>query len=81
MSTDATEMDREVAAMQRHVFSSVAHNVKTPLACIIGSLETIEYLKDQLSHDKREALIASALEQAKKLNMLFDALLETVEPE
>jgi K+-sensing histidine kinase KdpD len=75
-----TSMECEHAAMQRAVFSAVAHDLKTPLACIIGSLETIEYLKDQLTPDKREALIASALGQAKKLNTLVSAVLNTVEP-
>jgi len=61
MMTQTTAMKCEHAAMQRLVFSAVAHDLKTPLACIIGSLETIEYLKDQLSEDKRAALLASAL--------------------
>jgi len=37
-------------------------------------------LKDQLPSDKRDALIASALEQAQRLNTLFDAMLNNVEP-
>jgi K+-sensing histidine kinase KdpD len=81
MITQTTEMEREHAAMQRLVFSSVAHDLKTPLACIIGSLETIEYLKDQLPSEKRDALITSALTQAYRLNALFDTMLDTVEPE
>jgi K+-sensing histidine kinase KdpD len=80
MSTQTAEMEQEHAAMQRLVFSSVAHDLKTPLACIIGSLETIEYLKDQLPSEKRDALITSALTQAYRLNALFDAMLDTVEP-
>ena len=80
MMTQTTAMKCEHAAMQRAVFSAVAHDLKTPLACIIGSLETIEYLQDQLSDEKRAALIASALTQAKKLNALFDAMLDKVEP-
>ena len=80
MDNDVTEIEREHAAMQRLVFSSVAHDLKTPLACIIGSLETIEYLKEQLPSEKRDALIASALTQAHRLNTLFDAMLNKVEP-
>lgn len=80
MINGSTIIASEHAAMQRTVFSAVAHDLKTPLACIIGSLETIEYLKDQLSPEKRDALIQSALAQAKKLNLLFDAMLDTVEP-
>mgnify|MGYP003385781745 CR=1 FL=1 len=80
MIIEPSIIQREHAAMQRSVFSAVAHDLKTPLACIIGSLETIEYLKDQLPADKRDALIFSALTQAKKLNVLFDAMLDNVEP-
>ncbi len=80
MTNESPEFERERAELRHRVFSSVAHDLKTPLACIIGSLETIEYLKDQLPMEKREALILSALAQAKKLNALFDAMLDKVEP-
>ena len=80
MSTQTAAMKHEHDAMQRLVFSSVAHDLKTPLACIIGSLETIEYLKDHLPSEKRDVLIASALGQAQRLNKLFDAMLDNVEP-
>ena len=80
MMNQSAEFERDRATMQRLVFSSVAHDLKTPLACIIGSLETIEYLKEQLPSEKRDALIASALEQAQRLNTLFNAMLDNVEP-
>ena len=80
MMNQSAEFERDRASMQRLVFSSVAHDLKTPLACIIGSLETIEYLKEQLPSEKRDALIASALEQAQRLNTLFNAMLDNVEP-
>lgn len=80
MISESIEFKSEHAAMQRLVFSAVAHDLKTPLACIIGSLETIAYLKDQLSSEKRDALIASALKEAHRLNVLFDAMLDTTEP-
>jgi K+-sensing histidine kinase KdpD len=80
MQNQTSQMENEHAVMQRLVFSSVAHDLKTPLACIIGSLETIAYLKEQLPSEKRDALIASALQQAHQLNALFDAMLDKVEP-
>ncbi len=80
MTSETPEFECERAAMQTRVFSAVAHDLKTPLACIIGSLETIEYLKDQLPSEKRDALIKSALGQAQRLNTLFDAMLTKVEP-
>ncbi len=80
MASENSAFKTEHAAMQRLVFSAVAHDLKTPLACIIGSLETIAYLKDQLPSEKRDALIASALKEAHRLNMLFDARLDIIEP-
>lgn len=80
MMDASPEFERERAAMQARVFSSIAHDLKTPLACIIGALETIDYLKDQLPSEKRDALIASALGQAHRLNALFDAMLDKIEP-
>jgi K+-sensing histidine kinase KdpD len=81
MNDESPEFETARAAMQARVFSAVAHDLKTPLACIIGSLETIKYLKETLPPDKREALILSAIEQAKKLNVLFDRMLEPTTPE
>ena len=80
MIHESHTFESERTAMQARVFSAVAHDLKTPIACIIGSLETIEYLKDQLPSDKRDALIASALGQAQRLNTLFDTMLDKVEP-
>lgn len=80
MMNETPEFAREHAAMQVRVFSAVAHDLKTPLACIIGSLQTIQHLKDQLADEKRDALIESALAQAQRLNLLFDAMLNQVEP-
>ncbi len=80
MMDASPEFERERAVMQARVFSSIAHDLKTPLACIIGALETIDYLKDQLPSEKRDALIASALGQAHRLNALFDAMLDKIEP-
>jgi K+-sensing histidine kinase KdpD len=80
MMEKSPEFEHERIRMQQLVFSAVAHDIKTPLACIIGSLETIEYLNGQLPSEKHDALITSALSQAHRLNALFDAILAGIEP-
>jgi K+-sensing histidine kinase KdpD len=67
-------------AMRRRVFSTVAHDLKTPLACIIGALESLEMMKEKLSLQQREALVSLALDQANRLNTLFTRMIENVAP-
>ena len=58
-----------------HAFNVASHAMKTPLACIIGSLETYAHAKDRLSDDEKDLLVRNALQEAHKLFALIsDAL-------
>ena len=73
-STDDFEKQRE--AIHRNMLSSVSHDLKTPLASVIGSLEIHERMKDKLPQDKKEALIATALQEAYRLDNFVTNILE-----
>ncbi len=63
-------------ALRLKVFSSVAHDLKTPLACIIGSLGTLDQMSTSLSSEQRDMLVKTALTEAQRLNDFISAMLE-----
>jgi K+-sensing histidine kinase KdpD len=81
MTEAPKDFEHECNALRMKVFSRVAHDVKTPLACIIGSLGTLEQMNDSLSPEQRESLIKIALTQAHQLDAFFLTLLDAAKPE
>jgi len=71
-----TEFNHEREELLRRVFSSVAHDFKTPLACVIGSLGILNSMSEKLSPEKRDALIKNALSEANKLDAVMNAMLD-----
>jgi two-component system sensor histidine kinase KdpD len=62
--------------LHRQMLSSVSHDLKTPLATIIGSLEVMTMLYDRLSEEKRRSLISSALTEAFRLDYFITNILD-----
>ena len=58
------------------MLSSVSHDLKTPLATIIGSLEVMTMLSDRLPEEKKKSLIASALTEAFRLDYFITNILD-----
>lgn len=74
--TDHIRLDAEREHMHRQMLSSVSHDLKTPLASIIGSLEVYERMKDKLSVDKQQTLISVALQEAYRLDNFITNILD-----
>jgi len=68
------EQERE--QLHRAVLSSVSHDLKTPLSCIIGSLEIYERTKEKLTLDKKNILINTALQEAYRLDSFVTNILD-----
>ncbi len=62
--------------LHRQMLSSVSHDLKTPLATIIGSLEVITMLSDRLPEEKKKSLISSALTEAFRLDYFITNILD-----
>ncbi len=62
--------------LHRQMLSSVSHDLKTPLATIIGSLEVMTLLGGKLSEDKRKSLVSSALTEAFRLDYFITNILD-----
>ena len=81
MTTETNSFDEMRNQLRAKVFSSVAHDLKTPLACIIGSLQTLDQMNEKLSPEQRDMLIKTALTEARRLDVLFADMLDIVKPE
>lgn len=68
------EQERE--RLHRKVLGAVSHDLKTPLSCIIGSLEIYERLKEKLSPDEINSLITTARLEAYRLDDLISNTLD-----
>jgi two-component system sensor histidine kinase KdpD len=58
------------------MLSSVSHDLKTPLASIIGSLEIYERLKDKLPVESQQTLLTTALQEAYRLDNFITNILD-----
>jgi two-component system sensor histidine kinase KdpD len=70
----AFDTDRE--RFHRQMLSSVSHDLKTPLASIIGALEVLHNMKDRLTEDKKAVLGSVALREAYRLNDFVTNILD-----
>jgi len=68
------EQERE--QLHRAVLTSVSHDLKTPLSCVIGSLEIYERSKTKLTPDKKNTLINTALQEAYRLDSFITNILD-----
>lgn len=73
---DVFSAERERERVHRQMLSSVSHDLKTPLASIIGSLEVYSRMKDKLPVAKQAALIGVALQEAYRLDTFITNILD-----
>lgn len=79
MQRKAVATERET--LRKSIMSSVSHDLKTPLAVIIGSLDVIRNLGQSLDKAKQDTLLGNALDEAERLkrminNMVYFSKLE-----
>lgn len=72
----ASSFDHDRERFHRQMLSSVSHDLKTPLASIIGALEVLHNMKDRLTEDKKAILGSVALREAYRLNDFITNILD-----
>jgi len=76
----STPMDAKFAEdrdrLHLQMMSAVSHDLKTPLASIIGSLEIHDKMKEMLTEEKKEILLKTALEEAYRLDGFITNILD-----
>jgi len=68
--------DESRETFHRQMLSTVSHDLKTPLATIIGSLEVYTRMADKLPEDKKRMLIQSAMGEAYRLDQFITNILD-----
>lgn len=70
------EYEQTREQLHRQMLSTVSHDLKTPLATMIGSLEIYTRMHDKLSPEKRAMLVQSALSEAYRLDHFITNILD-----
>ncbi|AOF93727.1 sensor histidine kinase KdpD [Sinorhizobium sp. RAC02] len=68
----AVETDRLRSAL----LTSISHDLKTPLAAIMGSADTLKGLGAQLDEDARRELLSTVIDESERLNRFIANLLD-----
>ncbi len=66
----------EKEKLRTMILSSVSHDLKTPLASIIGSLDVYHNLADKLTRKDKKSLTKTALEEARRLDSFITNILD-----
>jgi len=74
--SDKNKLWQEREKLHAMLLSSVSHDLKTPLSCIIGSLEIYQQLKGTLSSEHKDTLINTAIEEARRLDSFVSNILD-----
>jgi two-component system sensor histidine kinase KdpD len=71
-----TEFLAEADKLQKALLNSIAHNVRTPLSSIIGSLSALQEQEFSFDQSARRVLVDTARQEADRLNRLLGNLLD-----
>jgi two-component system sensor histidine kinase KdpD len=72
----AAQLATQTERLRSALLSSVSHDMKTPLASIIGSVSSVLEYRDRLSHDDQRELLQTVLDESQRLNRYIQNLLD-----
>ncbi len=75
-ATHEAEVVLETERLRNSLLSSISHDVRTPVASIVGSTELLKDRAGKLDDAKRRQLVGSIYKEAVRLEQLVDNLLE-----
>ncbi len=70
------ELLQEKDALRRRLVAQVSHDLRTPLASMLGYLESLQIKKDRLDEDQREEFLRIAVQQGHRLAKMLGELFE-----
>jgi len=73
---EQAKRDTEAAQLRSALLSSVSHDLRTPLAAIIGSATSLQEYGEAISREDRGELLASVVEEARRLDRYIQNLLD-----
>jgi two-component system sensor histidine kinase KdpD len=66
----------ETERLRSALLTSLSHDLKTPLASVLGSAETLRALSDKLSETEKAELLQTIVEESERLNRFIANLLD-----
>jgi two-component system sensor histidine kinase KdpD len=73
---DETRMLRESERLRAALLTSLSHDLRTPLASVLGALTSLRSFDDQYDAETRRELLDTAQEEAERLNRFVGNLLD-----
>lgn len=73
---EARHISEEREKLRSMLLSSVSHDLKTPLASVIGSLSVYQSMANHLPDHHKQELIQTALDEAQRLNSFITNILD-----
>lgn len=73
---EEARLTSEKEKLRSMLLSSVSHDLKTPLASIIGSLSVHQNMGTHLTEDQRQELLSNAMEEAHRLDSFITNILD-----
>src|ERR1700722_1951769 len=73
---DRVERTAETERLRSALLTSISHDLKTPLASVLGSAGTMRDLSDKLSDSEKGELLATIIDESERLNRFIANLLD-----
>jgi two-component system, OmpR family, sensor histidine kinase KdpD len=73
---EASRLQNETERLRTALLSSVSHDLRTPLASIMGSATTLTHMDGSLSNENRTDLVQNILQESERLNRFVQNLLD-----
>jgi len=75
-SAEGSRLDAEANQLRAALFSSVSHDLRTPLASIKASVTSLLDPESALDRDQRDELLRTVLEETDRLNLVVGKILD-----
>ncbi len=73
---DRVERTAETERLRSALLTSISHDLKTPLASVLGSAGTLRDLADKLTDSEKAELLATVIDESERLNRFIANLLD-----
>jgi|AmaraimetFIIA100_FD_contig_61_8651780_length_4755_multi_7_in_0_out_0_3 two-component system sensor histidine kinase KdpD len=73
---DRVQRTAETERLRTALLTSISHDLKTPLASVLGSAGTLRDLSDKLTDSEKAELLATVIEESERLNRFIANLLD-----
>ena len=73
---DRVERTAETERLRSALLTSISHDLKTPLAAVLGAAGTLRDLADQLTDGEKADLLATVIDESERLNRFIANLLD-----